>query len=158
MGRQPLCRRVGFIPQVKSFTPQGISASGEVKLSIEELEAIRLKDVEELELEECAQEMNVSRTTFSRILDAARKGIADALLNGKEIVIEGGNFEVSAIRQFDCPKGHKWYIFSEHIIRHVPEDCPRRKTAHTEVMQSCDRICDEMRFRYKGNIKSDRKG
>jgi predicted DNA-binding protein (UPF0251 family) len=157
MGRQPLSRRVGFIPQVTGFTPQGIPAVGEVRLTIEELEAIRLKDIEGLEMEECAQEMNVSRTTFSRILDSARKGIADALLNGKAIVIGGGNFEVSAIRQFDCPKGHKWYIFSEHIIRHVPEECPRRKTSDMEVMQSCDRICDEMRFRHKGNLKSDGK-
>jgi predicted DNA-binding protein (UPF0251 family) len=153
MGRQPLCRRVGFIPQVTCFAPQGTPSSGEVRLTIEELEAVRLKDIEELELEECAQEMNVSRTTFSRILDSARKGIADALLNGKAIVIEGGNFEVAAIRQFDCPKGHKWYISSEHIIRHVPENCPRRKTSHQEVMQSCDRICDEMRLRCKGNLK-----
>jgi hypothetical protein len=120
MGRQPLSRRVGFIPQVTSFTPQGVP---------------------------------VSRTTFSRILDSARKGIADALLNGKAIIIEGGNFEVSAIRQFDCPKGNKWYIFSEHVIKNVPENCPRRKTSHSEVMQSCDRICDEMRFRRKGNLK-----
>jgi predicted DNA-binding protein (UPF0251 family) len=146
MGRQPLSRRVGIIPQVTGFTPQGVSVSAEVRLTIEELEAIRLKDVEELELEECAIEMNVSRTTFSRILDSARKGIADALLNGKEIIIGGGNFEVAALRQFDCPKGHKWYIFSDHIIKNVPENCPRRKTSHMEVMQSCDRICDEMRF------------
>jgi predicted DNA-binding protein (UPF0251 family) len=155
MGRQPLSRRVGFIPQVTSFTPQGVPACAEVKLTIEELEAIRLKDIEELELEECAIEMNVSRTTFSRILESARKNIADALLNGKAIVIEGGNFEVAAIRQFDCPKGHKWYIFSEHIIKNVPENCPRRKTSHSEVMQSCNRICDEMRFRRQGKPKGD---
>jgi predicted DNA-binding protein (UPF0251 family) len=155
MGRQPLSRRVGFIPQVTGFTPQGIPSVGEVRLTVEELEAIRLKDVEELEMEECAQEMNVSRTTFSRILDSARKGIADALLNGKAIIIGGGNFEVAAIRQFDCPKGHKWYIFSEHIIKNVPENCPRRKTSDLEVMQSCDKICDEMRLIRKRNSKDD---
>jgi uncharacterized protein len=134
MGRQPLCRRVGFIPQVTSFTPSGMQNSRpqEVKLTIEELEAIRLKDVEELELEECAQEMNVSRTTFSRILDSARKGIADALLNGKAIIIEGGNFEVAAIRQFTCPMGNKWYMSGEHIIRQLPQDCPRRKAQHMD--------------------------
>ncbi|NLL90761.1 MAG: DUF134 domain-containing protein [Dehalococcoidales bacterium] len=155
MGRQPLSRRVGFIPQVTSFTPQGVHASAEVRLTIEELEAIRLKEIEELELEECAIEMNVSRTTFSRILDSARKNIADALLNGKAIIIEGGNFEVAAIRKFHCPKGHKWYISGEHIIKNVPENCPRRKTSHSEVMQSCDRICDEMRFRRQGKLRSD---
>ncbi|MDD4924487.1 MAG: DUF134 domain-containing protein [Dehalococcoidales bacterium] len=125
MGRQPLCRRVGYVPQVTSFKPTGSSIQ-EVKLTVEELEAIRLKDIEELELEDCAREMNVSRTTFSRILDSARKSIADALLNGKAIVIEGGNFEISAIRQFTCPLGNKWYATGEHVTSRLPQDCPRR--------------------------------
>jgi predicted DNA-binding protein (UPF0251 family) len=132
MGRQSLCRRVGFIPQVTNFTPQGVSNSEEVRLTIEELEAIRLKDIEELELEDCAVEMNVSRTTFSRILDSARKSIADALLNGKAIIIEGGNFEVAAIRQFTCPMGNKWYMSGEHIISQLPQNCPRRRKQHSE--------------------------
>ena len=128
MGRQPLRRRVGFILPVSSFTPTGrqLSLMQGVKLTVEELEAIRLKDVEELELEDCAQEMNVSRTTFSRILDSARKSIADALLNGKAIVIEGGNFEVSAIRRFSCPMGIRWYATGENIFSQLPKNCPIR--------------------------------
>jgi uncharacterized protein len=143
MGRQPLCRRVGFIPQVTSFFPSGVSVSNlqEVHINIEELEAIRLKDIEELKLEECAHEMDVSRTTFSRILDSARKNIADALLYGKAIHIEGGNFEITAIRQFTCPMGHKWYVASEPMIKRFPDNCPRRKTQKPETTESCGRMC-----------------
>ena len=143
MGRQPLCRRVGFIPQVTSFIPSGVPVSNlkEVHLNIEELEAIRLKDIEELELEECAREMDVSRTTFSRILDSARKNIADALLYGKAIRIEGGNFEVTAIRQFRCVMGNKWYVASEPMINRLPDNCPRRKVQNLETNRTCGRIC-----------------
>ena len=137
MGRLPLSRRVGIIPQATCFVPLGNQSSclQEVRLTVEELEAVRLKDIEELELEECAQEMNVSRTTFSRILDSARKTIADALLNGKTIKIGGGNFEVTAIRRFTCPMGNKWYLSNEHIIRRVPENCPRRKMHGVETIK-----------------------
>ena len=128
MGRQTLCRRVGFVPAVTSFTPSGMQLPliQGVKITFEELEAIRLKDIEELELGDCAREMNVSRTTFSRILDSARKNIADALLNGKAIVIEGGNFEISAIRQFTCPQGNRWYAAGEYVTSKLPQDCPMR--------------------------------
>ncbi len=129
MGRQPLNRRVGIVTRVTSFMPSRLQVANpqEIWLTIEELEAIRLKDIEELELEECACEMNVSRTTFSRILGSARKNIADALLNGKAIRIGGGNFEVTAIRRFTCPMGNKWYISTEHFMRRLPQDCPKRK-------------------------------
>lgn len=99
----------------------------EVKLLIEEAEAIRLKDLEKLEQEECAQKMNISRSTFSRILDSGRQKIADALLNGKAIRIEGGNFEM-AIRRFRCLEGHEWEVPFETMISTPPELCPRCNT------------------------------
>lgn len=96
MGRHPLCRRVNYLPSVTFFKPAGIPLREleEVCLSIEELEAIRLKDIEDLEQEQCAEKMNISRPTFVRILDAARKKIAEALITGKAIRIEGGHFEM----------------------------------------------------------------
>jgi len=66
----------------------------EVRLSIEELESVRLKDLEDLDQEQCAQRMNISRPTFQRVLESSRKKIADALLNGKAIKIEGGAYEL----------------------------------------------------------------
>jgi len=67
----------------------------EIRLTVEEAEAIRLKDLEALEQEDGAERMNISRPTFQRVLAAGRKKVADALLNGKAIRIEGGNFEIS---------------------------------------------------------------
>ena len=97
MGRHPLCRRVSFMPSVTFFKPAGIPLREleEVCLSVEELEAIRLKDIEDLEQEQCAEKMNISRPTFVRILDAARKKMAEALIKGKAIRIEGGHFEMA---------------------------------------------------------------
>ena len=129
MGRQPLFRCVNFLPQVTYFKPAGVPINQlqEVRLSIEEAEAIRLKDVEELEQDECAQKMRVSRTTFARILLLARRKAADALLNGKAIRIEGGNYEM-AVRHFRCSNGHEWEVPFEVMIDKPPEFCPSCNT------------------------------
>jgi predicted DNA-binding protein (UPF0251 family) len=125
MGRQPLWRRVGFLPQVTYFKPAGIPLANiqEVRLSVEEAEAIRLKDIEALEQDECAQKMSVSRSTFARILLSARQKMADALLNGKAIRIEGGNYEM-AVRRFRCGNGHEWEVPFEIMTKQPPELCP----------------------------------
>lgn len=125
MGRQPLWRRVGIIPRVTYFKPRGIPLLHlqEVCLSVEEVEAIRLKDMEGLEQEECARKMNVSRTTFSRILGSARQKVADVLLNGKAMKIEGGNFEMAS-RRFKCLNDHEWDVPFETMINTPPHSCP----------------------------------
>lgn len=129
MGRQPRWRRVDFLPQVTYFKPAGIRLAHleEVRLCVEEAEAIRLKDIEGLEQDECARKMNVSRTTFARILLSARRKMADALLNGKAIRIEGGNFEM-AVRRFRCEQGHEWEVPFEIMIKEPPELCPTCNT------------------------------
>jgi predicted DNA-binding protein (UPF0251 family) len=136
MGRQPLWRRVDSLPQVTYFKPAGIPLAHlqEVRLSIEEAEAIRLKDIEGLEQDDCAQKMKVSRPTFARILLSARKKIADALLNGKAIRIEGGNYEM-AVRRFRCSNGHEWEVPFEEIIKQPPELCPTCGTSDIMVLQ-----------------------
>jgi predicted DNA-binding protein (UPF0251 family)/predicted Fe-Mo cluster-binding NifX family protein len=100
MARQPKCRHVEFIPAVTSFKPAGIPrmCMEEVILLVEEVEAIRLKDYLGMEQEECAQNMKVSRPTFQRILMEGRSKIADALINGKSIRIEGGDYCLGATR------------------------------------------------------------
>jgi predicted DNA-binding protein (UPF0251 family) len=129
MGRRQMWRKVSFIPPIDYFKPVGIplAALSEVNLLVEEAEAIRLKDLEGLEQEGCAQKMHISRTTFSRILDSARQKLADALLNGKAIRIEGGNFEM-AVRRFRCISGHEWDVPFETMISAPPEFCPRCET------------------------------
>ncbi len=108
MPRPPKCRRVEFLPDVTYFKPAGIPSRTleEVQLSLEGVEAIRLKDLEGLEQEEGAQRMKVSRPTFQRILASARQKMADALLHGRAVRIEGGNFEMVRYR-FRCLNGHE---------------------------------------------------
>jgi predicted DNA-binding protein (UPF0251 family) len=96
MVRPRLCRRVRFNPNIVYFKPRGIPLKEleEVILLIDEYEAIRLKDFEGLEQEECAKKMNISQPTFHRLVLSARKKIADAIINGKAIKIEGGNYRL----------------------------------------------------------------
>ena len=103
MPRPPKLRRVEFIPQVTVFKPAGVSRRDleEEVLTVEELEAIRLKDLEGLEQEECAERMQVSRPTFQRVLSSAREKVARALVEGKAIRFEGGTYRL-ALGQFRC--------------------------------------------------------
>lgn len=95
MPRPKKRRRVGFLPEVTVFQPVGAPrADGEeIVLTVEELEAIRLKDVEDLDQTECAQRMQVSRPTFQRILDSARAKVASALTRGVALRVAGGTFD-----------------------------------------------------------------
>jgi len=97
MPRPRKCRQIGFMPDVTYFKPQGIPLRflEEVSLSFEEIEAVRLKDMEGLEQEQAAVKMQISRPTFQRILASARNKIATAILSGKAIRIEGGHYKVS---------------------------------------------------------------
>jgi predicted DNA-binding protein (UPF0251 family) len=135
MPRPPKCRRVAFLPNVTYFKPAGIPlrALDEVRLSVEEAEAIRLKDLEGLEQEEGAERMNISRPTFQRVLVSARQKVADALLNGKAIRIEGGNFEMAS-RRFKCLNGHEWEVPFEVMMSTPPQLCPSCSTANIEPL------------------------
>jgi predicted DNA-binding protein (UPF0251 family) len=82
-------RHIGFSARHRCFKPCGVRQSElqSVELDADELEAIRLTDYEGLYQQECAEKMQISRTTFSRTIESARRKIADALLNGKSITI-----------------------------------------------------------------------
>ena len=99
MSRPCRCRRVESLPGITYFKPAGIPLRDleEVRLSVEEAEALRLKELEDLDQKQGSEKMNISRPTFQRVLASARKKTADALLNGKAIRIEGGNFEVASL-------------------------------------------------------------
>ncbi|MGB9886980.1 MAG: DUF134 domain-containing protein [Moorellales bacterium] len=110
MPRPPKRRRVEFLPTCVYFKPAGIPLRQlqEERLTVEELEALRLKDVEGLEQEECAERMQVSRPTFQRILTTARAKVGRALVEGKAIRVEGGHF-VFAGRRLCCRNcGFSW--------------------------------------------------
>jgi predicted DNA-binding protein (UPF0251 family)/predicted Fe-Mo cluster-binding NifX family protein len=106
---------------VTYFKPAGIPlrALDEVRLSVEEAEALRLKELEGLEQAEGAERMSISRPTFQRVLKSARVKVVDALLNGKAIRIEGGHFEI-ATDQFRCANLHEWQASSDSGARFCP--------------------------------------
>ena len=94
MPRPKKSRFVSGYPTLTAFIPQGVPISGEVLLlSVEELEAIRLSDFEGLDQEAAANLMEVSRQTYGRILAHARSIISEALVTGKALKIEGGDYE-----------------------------------------------------------------
>ena len=95
MPRNPKCRRVCVEPVSKLFKVDNLSKD-QITLGLEELESIRLIDFEGLEQGEAAIRMEVSRGTFQRILYEARKKVAEALVQGKSIAVEGGNYTVSS--------------------------------------------------------------
>ena len=87
-------RFVSGYPAIGSFIPQGVPITGELFLSVEELEAIRLSDFEGLDQETAARLMQVSRQTYGRILSRARGMVAEAIVTGKALKISGGAFEM----------------------------------------------------------------
>ncbi|MBC8570327.1 DUF134 domain-containing protein [Zongyangia hominis] len=95
------CRRVCAEPEKFCFVPEN-GTGEENRLSVDELESLRLCDLEGMDQDTAAQRMGVSRGTFQRILYAARKQVADALCHGKSIRIGGGNYQV-AQTECQCP-------------------------------------------------------
>ena len=83
-------RKVRFEPNVVYFKPRAVPLSmmKEVKLSLAELEALRLCDLKKMQQKKVAKKMKISQSTLSRILISARKKVADALINGKAIKIQ----------------------------------------------------------------------
>ncbi|PLX22454.1 MAG: hypothetical protein C0600_16580 [Ignavibacteria bacterium] len=92
-GRPMQCRRIVCDPDVVHFKPAGIPSRmlEHVRLSLDELEALRLADLEGEYQADAAAHMGVSRQTFGRIIATAHRKVAEALLGGKEILIEGGH-------------------------------------------------------------------
>ena len=112
MPRPTKCRQVGLDPEVTYFKPRGVPLSEleEVILSHDELEALRLADLEGLYQDDAAARMKISRPTFSRIIEKARRAVAEALVGGKALRIEGGNvvMQQRTFRCFAC--GHEWQV------------------------------------------------
>ena len=92
MPRPCRCRRIRCNPDSNYFKPRGIPLDmlEEINLTLDELEAVRLADLDGLYQEDAAKKMDISRQTFGNIVNSAHKKIADALLNGKALKIEGG--------------------------------------------------------------------
>lgn len=94
MSRPPKKRLVSALPPCTRFTPQGVHDTPEVTISLEEYECLRLLDYLGMTQEECARQMGVARTTVQALYLATRKRIAGCLVEGRPLVISGGNFEL----------------------------------------------------------------
>jgi predicted DNA-binding protein (UPF0251 family) len=142
MARPKKWRRVEFIPESTYFTPcvsRTCAHSDEIpetKLKIEELEAIRLKDIENLTQEECAERMHISRQTFQNVLDEARRKIAIALVEGNAISIGGGHYtkNVCEIKCLSCGETYQvpFEKFEDRCIICGSEQvvCNRKRLCH----------------------------
>ncbi len=141
MARPTKWRKIENVPAIAYFVPSDkeISEVPENILKLEELEAIRLKDLEGLEQGECADKMEVSRPTFQRILLSAREKIADSLVNGKTIHIEGGNFtqNICPVRCVDC--GKEWMESFEKLnsLKDGSYECPHCGSKNIACGNSC---------------------
>lgn len=108
MPRHRCCGRVEDSPICQKFLPEINNHDEEITLLLEEFEAIRLKDHQGLDQVECANVMGLSRPTYQRILHAARIKLATALVEGRTLQIEGGNFVMDK-RVFECVDcGNVW--------------------------------------------------
>jgi len=118
-------RRLRRAPQPVVFKPVGIPLESLecVILLHEEMESLRLSDLEGCYQEEAAEEMGVSRSTFQRMLAEARRKVAQALVNGAALRVEGGDFRVEAVRWRCADCGHKWDV-AHGSGQGEPDICP----------------------------------
>ena len=96
-GRREKLRRVGIIPEYRGFTPDGLASGDAIDMTIDELEVLRLCDLEGLNQEAVAQQMGIARATVAAICSRAHRKVANALVNGRALIIEGGNIAYSPI-------------------------------------------------------------
>ena len=127
MARPFKCRRVGCRPGTNYLKPRGIPMNKleEVKLTMDEFEALRLADLEGFYQEEAAKRMGVSRQTFGNIINSAHKKIADAIVSSKAIKIEGGvvNMVERYFACYDCKQ--EWAL---PFGTGRPRECPQCKS------------------------------
>ena len=126
-------RRVERLPPTSHYKPAGqpLHDMDDIIITIEEMEAIRLADVEMLDQAAAAQRMEISRPTFHRMLNAAHQKIAAALWQGKALRVEGGNFRIDhqcsqGMRHVLCHDcGHLWDVPHGTGQRCRDMECPQ---------------------------------
>ena len=119
MPRPTKCRKVCRLPKISEFHPKG-GADYEITLTVDEYETIRLIGKEGFSQEECAAYMHVARTTAQQIYNSARKKLASALVDGKGLRIEGGEYTVCSGGEAECGCG----------------GCPKHRKGKTEEMKT----------------------
>lgn len=144
MARPKKFRTVEFFPENTYFVPWGKRKCEieEITLKVEELEAMRLKDIEELNQEECAKRMQVSRQTFQNIIDVARKKVALSLTEGKAIRISGGHY-TTKLCKFKCMDCGEVYEIKYEQDRNICPICGSSKVVCSRRGEFCTKWCNE---------------
>lgn len=127
MARPQKKRFICRLPQQEVFSPANGCAS-QIMLSIDEYETIRLIDLEGITQEECSRQMQVSRATIQSIYNDARGKIADAIVNGKQLVISGGDYRLCEFYETNCGNG-----CGRHCRRFTP--LPQTNTKGETIMK-----------------------
>lgn len=129
MARPHRIRKVNNPPHFKGFRPIGLSDEKPVVLNLEEYEALRLSDFENLGQVEAAKTMNVSRPTYARIYETARRKVAQAFVLGKAIVFEGGKVYFDS-QWYSCNACGCWFNHPEK--NQAVNNCPLCGSTHIE--------------------------
>jgi predicted DNA-binding protein (UPF0251 family) len=155
MPRPTKWRRIEYIPEYRYFIPTDVTKYEleENIIKVEELEAIRLRDLEGLDQETCAERMEVSRQTFQRIYNMAKEKVADSLINGKAIRVKGGKYtqKICQLVCNDC--GNTWESRVEDIEEGADEavKCPECSSVNVQCdSKPIDNICHGRRCRRRG--------
>ena len=147
MARPIKCRKVDFLPDARYFLPSKEIPSDrdadnirEIILKIEELEAMRLRDIEGLTQQECADKMGISRQTFQNIIDNGRKKLTLALMEGRAIYIKGGNYTFSFC-ELRCKTCNKSYDINYIRDKKICPSCSSRKVVCKGKNERCKDWC-----------------
>ena len=134
MSRPQRCRRIALLPPVAFFKPAGLPGRSlpETVVMVDEFEALRLADYEGLYQEQAAERMGVSRQTFGRIIETARKKVARALVEGMALRIEGGKVEIAEMQTFECECGRVWGV---PVEAGRPVECPECQSQSFQPVQ-----------------------
>lgn len=147
MARPTKCRRVDFLPNTRYFVPsKEIPLGGdkhnrkEIILKVEELEAMRLRDIEGLTQQECADEMDISRQTFQNVIESGRKKLTLALIEGRAIYIKGGNYAFSFC-EFKCKSCNKSYGINYAKDKDNCPSCNSGQVVCKRKSERCKGLC-----------------
>ena len=105
MPRPRKCRKVCCLPRSQRFVPEVCSNADEVVMTVDEYETIRLIDKQGFSQEECGVYMQIARTTVQQIYSSARKKLADAIVDGCVLRIEGGDYQLCDGMEHSCGCG-----------------------------------------------------
>jgi len=135
--RNKKCRKLSNIPIMKGFVPFGLSkfANNPVVIQLEEYEAFKLADYEDLSHEDASVKMNISRPTFTRIYESLRKKIAMSFCEGRSILIEGGKveFDFDWYKCSDC--GNSFSLLKKNSKENI--ECFNCKSLNTKNLNDC---------------------